>query len=240
MRTSAQAASGRDTDVGVAWALGPPDPCLAPGELHVWAADLARVDDSVCGLLDNRELERARRIAGERDRIAWRRSRGILRDLLARYVGVDARSLRLDAEPGGKPVLAGDRRGERTLHFNVSHSGDGAVFALATNPVGVDVELVRRARAQRRRDHVALARRAFGAPVAERLAGLDDDAQEHEFLRLWTRHEAALKLAGLGIVAALERVSRDAWITELDLGSAVVAAVASGRPAGALRVWRFA
>jgi 4'-phosphopantetheinyl transferase len=206
----------------------------------VWVADLSRVDDSICRLLDDAELERARRIAGERDRIAWQRSRGSLRDLLARYVGIDARSLQLDSDPSGKPVLADDRRGERTPHFNVSHSGDVAVYALATNPVGVDVELVCSARAARRRDRVALARRAFGMPVAARLAGLDEDTQEREFLRLWTRHEAALKLAGRGIGAGLQDVPTDAWIAELDLGPAVVAAVASGRPPGAMRVWRVA
>jgi 4'-phosphopantetheinyl transferase len=206
----------------------------------VWVADLSRVDNWICRVLEDGELERARRIAGKRDRIAWQRSRGILRDLLARYVGVGAHALQLDADPGGKPVLAGDPRGERSLHFNVSHSGDVAVYALATDPVGVDVELMRGADTARRRDHVALARRAFGAPVAARLAGLEEDTREREFLRLWTRHEAALKLAGRGVGAGPQHVPTDAWIAELDLGPAVVAAVASGRPPGAMRVWRVA
>jgi 4'-phosphopantetheinyl transferase len=236
MGTSPPAPLELHVDVGAASSLGPRHPRLTPGELHVWVTGLSRADDSVCRLLDEAELEHARRIVGERDRIAWQRSRGSLRELLARYVGVDARSLQLDAEAGGKPAL----RGERTLHFNVSHSGDVAVYALATNPVGVDVELVRRAGAARRRDHVALARRAFGAPVAERLAELDQDTQEREFLRLWTRHEAELKLAGSGIGAGLDHAPTDAWIAELNLGSAVVAAVASGRAAGVLRLWRLA
>jgi 4'-phosphopantetheinyl transferase len=201
----------------------------------VWVAELARVDDSICRLLDDGELERARRIARERDRFVWQRSRGVLRDLLARYVRVDAHSLQLDANAGGKPAL----RSERTLHFNVSHSGDVAVYALATNPVGVDVELVHPSGAARRRDHVALARRAFGVPVAERLAGLDEDTQQREFLRLWTRHEATLKRFGGGIGGALDQAPADTWVAELDLGSAVVAAVASERPAGALRAWRL-
>jgi 4'-phosphopantetheinyl transferase len=239
LRTSQPAPPELHVDVDAASALGPRHPRLAPGELHVWVADLSRVDDSIGRLLDDGELERARRIAGESDRIVWQRSRGILRDLLARYVGVDARSLQLDAQPGGKPVLAGDRRGERKPHFNVSHSGDVAVYALATNRVGVDVELVRPARAARRRDHVALARRAFGASVAERLAGLDEDTQEREFLRLWTRHEAALKLAGRGIGAGLDPATTDAWIAALDLGAVAVAAVASERRAP-VRLWSFA
>jgi phosphopantetheinyl transferase len=98
---------------------------------------------------------------------------------------------------------------------------------------------VRRSRSARRRDHVAVALRAFGAPVAERLAGLDEEMQEREFLRLWTRHEATLKRFGGGIGGALDQAPADTWVAELDLGSAVVAAVASERPAGALRAWRL-
>jgi 4'-phosphopantetheinyl transferase len=237
MRASPPAPPQVHVDVGAGLSLGPRHPHLETGELHAWVADLSRVDDSVCRLLDDGELGRGRRIAGERDRIVWQRSRGILRDLLARYVGEDARSVQLDADARGKLTLARDRPGEPPLHFNLSHSGDVAVYALATNPVGVDVELVRSSRAGRRRDHVALARRVFGAPVAERLAGLGEDARRREFLRLWTRHEAALKLAGRGIGAGLDHSGADAWIAELDLGSAVVASVASGRPVDALRLW---
>jgi 4'-phosphopantetheinyl transferase len=215
--------------------VGPLHPRVAPGELHVWVADLSRVDDSICRLLDEAELERARRIAGERERIRWERSRGSLRELLARYVGLDARSLQLDADADGKPLL----HGERAPHFNVSHSREVAVYALATDPVGVDVELMRPAGAARRRDHVGLARRAFGVPVAERLAELDGETQERELLRLWTRHEASLKLAGRGIGTVLDRARADAWVADLDLGSAVVAAVAGARPADVLRVWRL-
>jgi 4'-phosphopantetheinyl transferase len=237
MRASPPAPPARHVEVGAALSLGPRHPRLAPGELHVWVADLTRVDDSIRRLLDDGELERGRAIASGRERIAWQRSRGILRDLLARYVDRDARSVQLDAGAGGKLALARDRPGEPPLHFNLSHSDDVAVYALATRPVGVDVELLRPPRAARRRDHVALARRAFGSPVAECLAGLDEDAQPREFLRLWTRHEAALKLAGRGIGAGLDHSGADAWIAELDLGSAVVASVASGRPVDALRLW---
>lgn len=201
----------------------------------MWVTDLSRVDDSTCRLLDDRELVRARQIAGEGERIRWRRSRGSLRELLARYVGVDPQSLQIDAGADGKPVL----RAARAPHFNVSHSGDVAVYALATDPVGIDVELIRPAGDARRRDHIALARRAFGASDAERVAELDEDAQQREFLRLWTRHEASLKLAG-GVGAGLDHARADAWLAELDLGSAVVAAVASARPVDMLRVWRLA
>jgi 4'-phosphopantetheinyl transferase len=250
MRPSPPAPVELPAAADVRLALGPRRPRLAPTELHVWLVDLAGVADSIAQLLDDKERERAHGIAAERDRILWARSRGLLRELLARYVradarhvgadagsvGADAGSLRIDALPGGKLVLADGRRGGQTLHFNVSHSTALAVYAFARTPVGVDAEAVPRSPA--RRDHVALARRAFGPTVADRLAGLNDRAQEREFLRLWTRHEAVLKLGGGGIGGGLGRTAADAWITELDLGAAAVAAAASERPA-VVRVWSF-
>src|SRR6476646_3473345 len=116
MRASPPAPRELHVAVGAGLSLGPRHPRLAPGELHVWVADLSRAGDSTRRLLDDGELERARRIVGERDRIVWQRSRGILRDLLARYVRDDARSVQVDADAGGKPALARGRRGEPPLH----------------------------------------------------------------------------------------------------------------------------
>src|SRR4051794_18129928 len=215
MRASPPAPARRQPAAGAAWPLGPRHPRIAPGELHVWVAALSRVHDSVGGVLDDSERERERegRIARARGQAIWGRSRGVLRELLARYLRADARSLRLSVEAAGKPVLAAEPGGRAPLHFNVSHSGAVAVYAFATRPVGVDVELARRSGL--RRDRVALARRAFGPPSAERLARLDREAQEGEFLRLWTRHEAALKLCGDGIGGGRAAAPADPWIAEL-------------------------
>jgi len=74
------------------------------------------------------------------------------------------------------------------LHFNLSHSGDLALIALAPVPVGVDLERDAPADAQ------ALAQAWFTPAEQARLARGDDD-----FLSLWTAREAVLKAMGTGL-----------------------------------------
>jgi 4'-phosphopantetheinyl transferase len=204
--------------------MAPPQPSLADAAVHVWRADLANVDDELAGLLSAAELTRAEGFPRARDGKLWGRGRGVLRALLGRYLQRDPRTLRFARGAHGKPELLDDRRRSATS-FNLSHSGDLAVYAFATiGPVGIDIETARRPI-----DAVALAERAFGQEAAERLARLDPDRRQREFLRAWVRHEAALKLAGRGIGAA-DAGARSApeatWIAELDVAGCAAAAVA--------------
>lgn len=87
----------------------------------------------------------------------------------------------------GKPYLVG-----RELAFNVAHSGELAVIAIARGGVelGVDVEEHRD-----RIDVTAVARRFFTAAEAAAVA-----AEPRQFFRLWCRKEAWLKARGTGLV----------------------------------------
>jgi 4'-phosphopantetheinyl transferase len=213
--------------------------------VHVWRVDLTAVGDDVAGSLSAAERERARGIAGEDARRRWSRSRGVLRELLARYLRERPGAIALSAGRHGKPQLAGDGRG--ALSFNLAHSRQLALYAFAAaGSVGVDVEVVRAEGARASGDRVALARRVFGELQARRLEALQPAAREREFLRLWTRHEAELKRRGTGIGAAgaADRAGVQAreepWIVELDLGARAVAALAVERgSADELRLWEW-
>jgi 4'-phosphopantetheinyl transferase len=204
--------------------VAPTQPNLGDGAVHVWRADLAKVDDGVAGLLSAAELTRAEGFPRARDGRLWARSRGVLRALLGRYLQRDPRTLRFAAGAHGKPELLDDRR-RPAISFNLSHSGELAVYAFTTKgPVGVDVEVARRPI-----DAVALAERAFGHEAAEQLESLDPDRRQLEFLRAWVRHEAALKLAGRGVGAAdpADGTARVApWLAELKVAGCAAAAVA--------------
>jgi 4'-phosphopantetheinyl transferase len=232
----------------LAWGRGPLRPRIAAGEVHVWRAQLDRLGDRN-GLLSDAERERERRIVSARDRQLWGRSRSVLRVLLGRYLDTAPERVPLAVAANGKPCLGrahDDRRetdGTESLHFNLSHSGELALYALASSwPVGIDVELAHVE--GRRRDHVALTRRVFGEGEARRVRALAPAAREREFLRLWTRYEAALKRVGRGIGAApaasgeaASEVYESAWIVELDIGVDGAAALAGERPASALQAW---
>lgn len=93
--------------------LPAPDRLETPGdEVHVWRVDLDTVD-----------------------------SRGALREILGRYLGLPASELRFETNRHGKPRLAA-LAGEKPT-FNLSHSGSLALVAVAGREVGVDVERIR-------------------------------------------------------------------------------------------------
>lgn len=210
------------------WTPGPAKPRLRRGALHVWRVDLDLVDDRLQELLDREERERAGRILGARSRQLWSRSRGALRALLSAYLGTEPRALRFAIGAHGKPALP-----ERSRpYFNLSHSGNVALYAVTdTGAVGIDVEA-----ASRSFDALALAARAFGPAEVDRLADLETALRKREFLRLWTRHEAALKCVGSGI--GCSRASEiEPSIIELDVGSHASAAVAFVPPLRELRLW---
>jgi 4'-phosphopantetheinyl transferase len=225
--------------VGDAWAHGPLRPVLADGTVHVWRADLTAVADELDALLCDEERARAGLIVNERDGERWRRSRGLLRALVGRYVQRDPRSLRFTTGEHGKPALvrgADESARSPELSFNMSHSGQLALYAFsASAAVGVDVELTRRPI-----DEVAIAARALGTAEARRLQALAPEIRRQEFLRAWTRHEAELKClgVGIGISGADDAIAgRRPWVAQLDVSPDAAAAVAAERAARELRCW---
>jgi 4'-phosphopantetheinyl transferase len=231
-----------------AWEHFHTHPELAEGAVHVWLADLALVERAgLAELLSAEERGRAARFARERDRQLWTLARGVLRQLLGRYLQADPGSLRLASGAHGKPALQHDRlaaaaTGKRAatdlarLSFNLSHSGGLALYAFAaTAAVGVDVEVARRPI-----DAIALAARAFGEELAGRLAELDPATREEEFLRAWVRHEAELKCRGTGLGGASSDAERSRpWTSGLEVGPRAAAAVAVESRPSELRCWRW-
>lgn len=171
---------------------------LAADEVHVWRASLTdRPRSDHLGALSPEELERARRFANPERRHGFLVARAMVRGVLAQELGADAAALRFAVGPHGKPLLDPPQ----TLQFNLSHSGDVVVVAVADDrEVGVDVERIKPAI-----DHVALARRFFSPLENEQLATLAPSLQHAAFFAAWTRKEALVKAWGVGLSLPLNR-----------------------------------
>jgi 4'-phosphopantetheinyl transferase len=215
-----------------AWEQPPADPELADGAAHVWRADLGALPEELSRLLSQDELERAERFRRAREGRLWARGRGALRALLGGYIRSDPRTINIGEGAHGKPAM----QEHPAPAFNVSHSGETALFAFTlVGAIGVDVEVARRSF-----DTVALAARAFGADETARLQQLEPGERQQEFLRAWVRHEAALKCLGTGIWARGEPdPEHEPWITDLDLGPGATGAVALETPPQELRCWTW-
>lgn len=178
---------------------------LTSGEVHSWCVSLDVSLEACARLAANLtadERSRCARLRFERDRRRFGAARGVLRDLLARYLSVHPSELRFAYHPLGKPRLEpefGDR-----LRFNLSHSVDLALIGIAADAdIGVDVEHV-----GTRVDHVAIARHFFSRAEAEHLNGLPSHLQAQAFFRSWTKREAYLKACGAGLTG-MEGESQD-------------------------------
>jgi 4'-phosphopantetheinyl transferase len=202
---------------------------LDPGVLHVWQADLDDLEWIGHAALSKQERERAARFSSERSRERWARGRAALRHLLAGYLGRGPGAIEFESGERGKPSAVA----AEGIEFNLSHSGGLALFAFAReNPVGVDVEL-----AGRVHNPLAVAEREFDPTEAERLRTLPATELEPEFLRLWVRHEAALKCRGEGLGAPAR--DDELALVDLDVGPDAAAAAATERATEAVSRWRF-
>lgn len=216
---------------GEPWRPHGSTPALAADEVHVWRAWLDVEPDEFTRLavtLAPDERGRSSRFRFVRDRRRFITARGILRHILARYVGRDPAALRFRYGPAGKPTLAYDS-GADDLRFNVSHSHGMALYSLANRrETGVDVEWV-----QARIPSEPIAERFFSAREAAVLRALPDSARAEAFFTCWTRKEAYVKGRGDGLAVPL-----DSFDVSLIPGTTVAAPVTVHETPSCATTWR--
>ena len=177
------------------WPAPSSHPVLGPDDVHLWRVSLNASDVSLhefARTLSADERHRADCFRFEVHRRRFIVGRGVLRALLGQYVGQAPAALAFAYGPHGKPALTGSRR-ERGIFFNASGSDEFALMAVTRiGEIGVDLEHLRPVPEWRE--------------IAGRLLAADHDvappATPAEFFRAWTRHEAGLKAAGLGLGGA--------------------------------------
>lgn len=192
-----------------AWANPPVSMKLAKDEIHVWRVDLNLAMVSIQKLthsLSPDELARAERYKFTKDQVRFIATRGVLRTILSRYTGISPGQIRFRYGSHGKPSLDMHQNDNaQSLHFNLSHSNDLALIALArTSNIGVDVESLRSNIAFER-----LARRHFTASEQNYLFNLSPDLKLYAFYAIWTRKEAYLKAIGSGLSKPLDEIEVD-------------------------------
>lgn len=164
----------------------------------MWRASLdwpQAVVAELVGLLSEDEQRRADRFRYERHRSRFIAGRGLLRMLLSRYLGTPAAALRFGYGPNEKPWLASPGP-----WFNLSHSGDVALYAFSSQvEIGIDIEL---ATADVGREGIA--EHFFSAAEVRRLQSLPRALQPMAFLECWTRKEAFIKARGDGLSLPLD------------------------------------
>jgi 4'-phosphopantetheinyl transferase len=203
VKSTVEASSEPTTTRALKWCTPSPELSLLPNAVHVWRADLGmeaaylrRLERS----LSADERARASRFRFPRDRDRFVGARGLLREILAPYLNDSPEGLSFGYGAHGKPFLTGEHG---TLRFNVSHSFDAMLLAIANlREVGVDVESMR---------NIGLVMDEIGdmvlsEPEKQALARFDGEDKRTNFLRFWTLKEALIKADGRGVSLPLKQI----------------------------------
>jgi 4'-phosphopantetheinyl transferase len=167
---------------------------LPVGTVHLWytSAPHTRIPlDQHLSILDEEERCRAARFHFDRDRDLFILARASLRRLLARYTGADPAQIQFKQNPYGKLFID---HPVSSVRFNVAHSGDCIVHAIAQGTeVGVDVEVLRNS------GELASISSYFASGEQAWLLAADAQARDTGFFTLWTCKEAYIKALGRGL-----------------------------------------
>jgi 4'-phosphopantetheinyl transferase len=209
--------------------IGPP-----AGVVDVWCVHLDDPDlphAALAATLEPGEREHAARLrTGGR---GWAAGRGVEREILAGYLGVDAAVIRFTAGELGKPRLLEAPE----LRFSFSRTDGLALLAVARDrEIGVDVE-----RENDRTDVERVAHEFLPPDEAAALGRVPPQARRAAFFASWTRHEARLKLHGRGLAAGPFEPSPGSRVVvrDLELPSGFAGAVAAENVDWSVRIRTF-
>jgi len=172
---------------------------LGDHEIHLWSSSVRQpevLQKDLRRTLSPDEWKKAARFRFDEQRNAYIVAHGLLRLILSCYAEVEPERLEFVHGPRGKPALRGV-----PIHFNMSHSKDVVVYAVAEEPkLGIDVEYIRSIP-----DVLAIARQFFSPVEYQDLLTLEEAQRSQGFFSCWTRKEAYIKAIGDGLYTPLDQ-----------------------------------
>jgi 4'-phosphopantetheinyl transferase len=176
----------------------PPDPLsLQSSAVHIWRFFHSREVQALRSkvkILSLEEKRRAEQFHSQYEADRYLLNHTILREILSLYLCLGPAIIDFDIGPFGKPGLIDEQNPEQ-INFNLSHSGEILLIALAINQrIGIDVELIKPME-----DINRMVELYFSKSENERYASLPEPERALAFYSAWTRKEAYLKSIGEGL-----------------------------------------
>ena len=226
------------------WQSPPLSVSIESGEVHLWIAELRDQRNHIRfeGYLSSAEQLRAGAFLDEKARETYIRSRGILRDILSRYLPLSPSSIPIEAGSRSKPRL---RDAGLDLRFSVSHSHEFAIFAVTLGiEVGIDMERIDKALCSD-----STAEPFLSEDELRRFLALDPRSKEEAFFTAWTRKEAYAKCRGQGLLGDVKLVETGfeqaevvvdgVFLTSLNAAEGYCAALAIEAQPTFIKCWRW-
>jgi len=179
---------------------------LKKNEVHLWRLNL---ENSYCvpewdQVLSPEEVVRAKRFIIPEKRKQFIAAHILLHMILSAYMQNSAQDIRLDYQPGGKPILWHTLASEN-IQFSLTHSNQWMLAAISRRiPLGIDLEHLELIKEKK-----WILENLFAEDDRERYQHLSPHEQDETLIRVWTLKEAVLKSVGLGIC-------NSKWIKQLN------------------------
>lgn len=147
------------------------------------------MSEAAAAIVSAERLEWSRKFRSESDFLLSMGGELLARALIREKLGIKNEDMNFSKTPYGKPFLAG----RENFHFNVSHSGDLVICALADSEIGCDCEFIS---ADNKIEDIKIVYTDKEYKAIQSLHGNDKILFCH---RIWALKESYLKCAGIGL-----------------------------------------
>ena len=110
-------------------------------------------------------------------------------------------------------------------YFSISHCKQGIAVVVSDQPVGIDIEGMRKV-------DDGLVRKTMNTQEQAQIAAAENPAQE--FIRLWTRKEAYVKMQGTGIISDMHQILQNThalqWHEIVDIDKGYICTICEASP----------
>lgn len=145
-------------------------------------------------LLNPAEIERGNKYYQLKDKNRFIISRGALRYILGRYLHQHPALIDFGLSDNKKPFI----KNSPNLQFNISHSADWILIAIANTTIGADIEFIN--------DNFKYADVLDGNFSAGEINQIMEGKSAEKFFVFWTRKEAITKATGKGLDENLKMI----------------------------------
>ena len=146
--------------------------------------------DAFFALLDNKKRARVSRYKNFSDRKLGVCAEMLAKKAIAEKFSVSVSDVKISAKESGQPFCE-----NFDIHLSLSHSGDYAVCAVSSAPVGIDIQKIVPYNPKTAKKVCSQAELAEIEKSGDKAA---------EFIKLWTKKEAVLKMLGTGVIGSMK------------------------------------
>lgn len=173
-----------------------------PNTVDVWLIEMDRLTSKISrffNTMNTPEKIRNAKLIYNVDKQRNIISCGLTRELLGQYINIEPSEVTIEIGAHGKPLIPA-KNNSKMPGFNISHSENMMLFvtSLHDKNIGIDIEAHRNIE-----DLSEIADSLLNAEDKKHFLSFPEDLRKYIFFDCWTKKEAIVKAAGIGLSASI-------------------------------------